>query len=167
MMDNYIQLNKDDRLKLEIVTDKGEKTGEYLIFDLEDIELPLKYQQLLEDEKKNKQWLRNQQIIIEKRQDVKGKKLMSKNEEDLMRVLNDFYKKEEEIYDMFLGKGGVKKLLNGRPMGWTRFKEINDLIDKYIMPKLDVKKNDIRDKIKSIYGTNVEVDAEEELKEDE
>ena len=46
MIDNYIQLNKDDRLKLEIFTDKGESTGEYLIFDLEDIDLPLKYQQL-------------------------------------------------------------------------------------------------------------------------
>ena len=45
-MDNTIRLSKDDRLVLEIVTDEGDKTGEYLTFDLEDIELPLKYQKM-------------------------------------------------------------------------------------------------------------------------
>ena len=165
-MDNYIQLNKDDRLKLKIVTDKGEETGEYLIFDLEDIELPLKLQHMLEEHKKNRQWIRNQEIIINKREDVKGKKLMSKNQEDLVKAINEFFRKEEEIYDEFLGKGGVKKLLNGRPLGWTRIQEIDEIIDKYIMPKLEISKDNIKDKIKKMYG-NVQTNNEEVLKEDE
>lgn len=164
MMDNYIQLNKDDRIKLEIITEDGEKTGEYLIFDLEDIELPLKLQNMIEEHKKNRQWIKHQEIIINKREDVKGKKLMSKNEEDMIRAINEFFNKEIEIYNKFLGENGVQKLLNGRPMGWTRLKEIDDIIEKYIMPKLEIKKDVIKDKIKSIYG---KVEKEEVLKEDE
>ena len=164
MMDNYIQLNKDDRLKLEIITEDGEKTGEYLIFDLEDIELPLKYQELIEENKKNKQWIRNQEIIINKRQDVKGKKLMSKNEEDMVRAVNEFFKKEIEVYNKFLGENGVQKLLNGRPMGWTRLQEIDEIIGKYILPKLDIKKETIAEKIKNKYGN---IEDKEVLKEDE
>ena len=36
-MENFIQLNKDDVLRLEIRTDDGKSTGEFLEFDLEDI----------------------------------------------------------------------------------------------------------------------------------
>ena len=96
MMDNFIQLNKNETLKLGIKTDEGEATGEYLEFDLEDIELPLKYQELLEKDKKNKEWIRNQMLIIDKRQDVKGKKLMSKNEEDKILKLNEFFKESKQ-----------------------------------------------------------------------
>ena len=93
MIDNVIKLNKDNILRLSIQTADEKDTGEVLEFDLEDIELPLKYQNLLEQEKKNRQNLRNQILIIEKRQDVKGKKLMSKNEED--KIKNKYGHKEE------------------------------------------------------------------------
>ena len=156
MKDNYIQLNKDDRLKLEIVTDTGESTGEYLYFDLEDIELPLKFQRMDEEQKKNMQWIRNQELIISKRQDVKGKKLLSKNEEDLARAYKEYFDKQAATLDIFLGENGVKKLLNGRPMGWTRLKEINEIIEKYILPKLDIKKDKVIDKIKAAYGESEE-----------
>ena len=78
MTDNTIKLNKSDLLKLKIVTNEGEDTGEYLEFDLEDIGLLLRYQELLEKDKKNREHLRNELLIIDKRQDVKGKKLLSK-----------------------------------------------------------------------------------------
>ena len=77
MDNNFIQLNRDNILRLGIRTVDGEDTGNYLEFDLEDIELPLKYQELIEEDKKNRQHLKNQMTIIDKRQDVKGKKLMS------------------------------------------------------------------------------------------
>ncbi len=88
MTDNFIKLNKDNILRLRIETNEGKDTGEVLEFDLEDIELPLKYQELLEKDKKNKEQLRNQMLIIDKRQDVKGKKLLTKNEEDKIKALN-------------------------------------------------------------------------------
>ena len=152
---NIIKLNKEDILRLEIVTSDGKKTGNYLEFDLEDIELPLKYQELLEKDEKNKKNLRNQLLIIEKRQDVKGKKLLSKNQEDEIKALNDFFKKEKEIYDLFLGKGGFDKLLNGRAMTWTVFEEIDELIVNQILPHLDLSMTRIQDKVKEKYSQAV------------
>ena len=71
MTDNIIKLNKDSVFRLGIQTSDGKDTGEYLEFQLDDIELPLRYQELLEKDKKNKEHLRNQMLIIDKRQDVK------------------------------------------------------------------------------------------------
>ena len=151
--DNEIQLKRNENiLRLYIRDEEGKRTGEYLEFDLEDIELPLKYQELIEKDKKNKENLRNQFLIIDKRQDVKGKKLMSKNEEDKIKALNDFFKKEEEIYDMFLGENGVKKLLNGRKLGWTSLNAIDEIIGKQIAPHLDLSMDKITKKVKEKYS---------------
>ena len=155
MTDNFIQLNKDNVLRLKIKTNDGIETGEVLEFDLEDIELPLKYQEVLEKDKKNKEWLRNQFLIIDKKEDVKGKKLLSKNEEDKIKALNDFFKKEIEVYNLFLGENGVQKLLNGRKIGWTTLQEIDEIIEKQIAPYLDVNMKNITDKIKEKYSQAV------------
>ena len=152
MIDNFIKLNKDNVLRLGIKTSDGKDTGECLEFDLEDIELPLKYQELLEEDKKNKGQLRNQMLIIDKRQDVKGKKLMSKKEEDKIKALNEFFKKEAKIYNMFLGENGVEKLLNGRKLGWTSLQEIDEIISKQITPYLDLSMESITKKVKEKYS---------------
>lgn len=155
MTDNFIKLNKDNVLRLGIMTADGKDTGEVLEFDLEDIELPLKYQELLEKDKKNKEYLRNQMIIIDKRQDVKGKKLLSKNEEDKIKALDNFFKEEIKVYDMFLGDGGVKKLLNGRKIGWTTLQEIDEIIEKQIASHIDISMDKITQKVKEKYGNAV------------
>lgn len=155
MTENFIQLNKSDVLRLNIRTHEGKETGEYLEFFLEDIELPLKYQELLEKDKKNKEHLRNEILIIDKRQDVKGKKLFSKNEEDKIKALNDFFKKEVEIYNMFLGEKGVEKLLNGRKLGWTTLDEIDKIIEEQITPYLNLTMDSIANKIKEKYSQAV------------
>lgn len=160
MMDNTIKLNKDNVLRLEIQKNNGESTGEFLEFDLEDIEIPLKYQELLEKDKKNKEHLRNQMLIIERRQDVKGKKLLSKNEEDKIKALNEFFNKEVEVYNMFLGENGVQKLLNGRRLGWTTLEEIDKIIEEQIQPHLDLSMKNITDKIKEKYGQAVKRNKE-------
>ena len=151
MTDNIIKLNKKDTLRLDIQTAEGVDTGEYLEFNLEDIELPLIYQELLEKDKKNKEYLRNSLMIIDKREDVKGKKLLSKNEEDKLRAINTFFNKEKEIYNMFLGERGVEKLLNGRKMSWTTLEEIDEIIEKQIVPHLDMTMENIQNKIKQKY----------------
>lgn len=151
MTDNFIQLKKDDVLRLGIKTSDGKDTGECLEFDLEDIELPIRYQELIEKDKKNKEQLKNQMLIIDKREDVKGKKLMSKNEEDKIKALNDFFKKEVEVYNMFLGERGVEKLLNGRKLGWTSLQEIDDIISQQIAPHIDLSMEKITQKVKDKY----------------
>lgn len=159
MTDNTVQkigLKNENLLKLEIVDEKGNSTGEFLEFDLEDIELPFKYQEIIERLKKSRQNLKNQFAIIEKKQDHKGKKLLSFNEEAKLKALNNFYKEQEEIYNIFLGKDGVKKLLNGRNLRWTTLSEIDELIEKQIAPQLNVTMDDITKKIKSKYSNKKE-----------
>ncbi len=152
MTDNFIQLGKNDVLRLTIVDSEGKETGEYLEFDLEDIELPLKYQDAMERSKKNRVELQNKLKMIDQRKDVKGKKALSKNTEDKFKALEEFYKKEEEIYNVLLGENGVSKLLNGRKLGWTSLTEIDNIIDKQIMPKLEKNVEYTYDKIEKLYG---------------
>ena len=152
--DSIIQLKKnEDILKLKIIDEEGNDTRNYLEFNLEDIELPLRYQELVEKDKQNKQMLKNQLIIIEKKQDHKGKKLYSANEEAKIKAMVEFYKKEAEVYDMFLGKDGVKKLLNGRELSWSTLSEIDEIINSTILPKLQVSKEKIKEKIMGKYKT--------------
>lgn len=159
MIDNTVQkigLKNENILKLEIVDEKGNSTGEFLEFDLEDIELPFKYQEIIERLKKSRNNLKNQFTIIEKKQDHKGKKLMSSNEEEKLKALNNFYKEQVEIYNIFLGENGVQKLLNGRKLRWTTLSEIDELIEKQIAPQLNVTMDDITKKIKSKYSNKKE-----------
>ncbi len=160
MTDNFIKLNESDILRLEIRTSDGESTGQYLEFDLEDIELLLRYQELVEKDKKNKEWLRNQILIIDKRQDVKGKKLLSKNEEDKIKSVNEFFKREIEVYNMFLGENGVQKLLNGRRIGWSTLEEIDEIIEKQIVPHFNLTMDKITDKVKKKYADAVQRNKE-------
>ena len=156
MEQKQIRLKDDDTLKLEIVDSNGVSTGDYLEFQLEDIELPFKYQEIVERLKKSRQNLKNQFSIIEKKQDHKGKKLMSSNEEEKLKALNNFYKEQVEIYNIFLGENGVQKLLNGRKLRWTTLSEIDELIEKQIAPQLDLTMKDITKKIKSKYSNKKE-----------
>ncbi len=155
MTDNFIQLKKSDVLRLGIKDSEGNDTGEHLEFNLSDIELPLRYQELIEKDKKNKEQLRNQMLIIDRRQDVKGKKLLSKNEEDKIKTLNEFFIKEIQVYNMFLGARGVEKLLNGRKFTWTTLQEIDEIIEKQIAPHLEVNMKNITDKVKEKYSQAV------------
>lgn len=154
MEENFIQLKKnEDILRLGIRDEDGNDTGNYLEFDLEDIELPLRLQTLLEEDKKNRTNLKNQYIVIDKRQDHKGKKLFSANEEAKIKAMNDFYKKEVEIYNMFLGENGVQKILNGRKLTWTTLAEIDEIIETIITPKLNANAKRIKEKIMSKYSS--------------
>ena len=146
-----IQLKKSDSvLKFGILDEEGKETGEFITFDVEDIELPLK---LAEAEKKHKANLRDikaQLIIIDKKQDEKGDGILSKNEREKYNALKEFYKREEETLDLFLGEGGTKKLLNGRNPYYTMYDDINEML-KPILPKLTKTTDDVIKSIKNKY----------------
>ena len=149
----YTQEIKDETGKIIV---ESKPTGEYLEFDLENIELPFIYQDMIEKLKENHKKIKNKFLIIEKQQDHKGKKLMSSNEEAKVKALNEFYKEQTKIYNMFLGENGVQKLLNGRKMRWTTLSEIDEIIEKQIAPKLDITLEDITNKIKNKYSKKQE-----------
>ena len=151
MTDNYIQLKKDNVLRLRIKDSEGNDTGNVLEFDLEDAELFIRYHELIEKEKKNRVWINNQFLIIDKKQDHKGKKLLSSNELAKLEAVKEFFQREKEVFDMFLGDGGVDKLLNGRKMGWTSLQEISDIIMEQIAPYFDNTMKSITEKVKEAY----------------
>lgn len=153
MEDNYIQLQKNDILKLGIKDAEGNDTGNYLEFDLEDIELPLRLQEMSEKIKKIRMDTHNKLKILEKKQDHKGKKLLSYKQEEEIKIMQDFYKRETDAYNMFLGENGVEKLLNGRKLNWGILDEIGELIEKQIAPKLKLNEETIAEKIKRKYGS--------------
>ena len=151
-MDNFIQLKKDNILRIGIKTPDGKETGEHLEFDLEDIELPIKLNQCNEEHKKNLRNFRNQILIIEKRQDKKGKQLLSWNEEEKIRVTKKFLEDETKALDLFLGEGGTAKLLNGRKPYITMHEDISEIL-KPILPMIKERCVNIHDKIISKYQT--------------
>lgn len=151
--ENYIQLKENnDTLKLRIRDKNGKDTGEFLEFNLEDLDYLLILQDMYEEDKKNRAYLQNQYKIIDKKEDHKGKKLFSANEEAKIKATRDFYKKEAEIYNMFLGEKGIEKLLNGRTLTLSTLNEIDEIIEKAILPKLRVNAEDIKNKIMEKYS---------------
>lgn len=151
-MENFIQLQKSNVLKFGIKTADGEDTGEYLEFDIEDIELGLRLKNAQVEHHNNQNNLKAKFIIIDKQQDKKGKYFLSKNQEEKIKALVDFYKKDAEILDGILGKGGTEKMLNGRKHYYTMFEDIVESL-KPILPKLQQSTEDVMNKIVKKYDT--------------
>lgn len=149
-MENFIQLKKDNITRIGIRDAQGNDTGEFLEFDLEDIEFPLRLQKCEADHKKNLLNLKNQYVIIDKKEDHKGKMLLSWKEEEKIKALQEFYKKEEDALDLFLGKGGTRKLLNGRNPYFSMFEDISDMLEP-ILPIIQRSSESITEKIKAKY----------------
>lgn len=154
MTDNSIQFKRENVLKLKLKNEMGEDTGEYLEFDLEDIELPLRYQQALEEHKKNYNSLKNQLLIISKKEDHTGKKFLSSNQEASIKALSEFYKKEIKIMDLFLGEGKTQMILDKvmrRKPYLTMFNDIMESIEE-VSDLFNVGYSSIEDKIKEKYS---------------
>lgn len=153
-MADFIQLKKDNILRIGIKDIQGNDTGEHLEFDLEDIELPLRLNECEAKHRKNLEYLRNQFVIIDKKEDKKGKFILSWKEEEKLKILQEFYKREMEALDLFLGQNGTNKLLNGRKPYYSMYEDINDMLVP-ILPKLKLKADDIANKIKEKYSNKV------------
>ena len=144
-----IQLKQDNLFKIGIKNAEGKDTGEIITIDLEDIKLPLRCQESEKMIKDNNRWLQAQRIMIEKRPDKKGKKLLSANEEALLKLVNEYYEKQTKAYELVLGEGAIKKILCGREMYITFFSDLEEQMKK-LRPKLNQNAVDLKEKIKSI-----------------
>lgn len=150
-MENFIQLKKDNILRIGIKTSDGVDTGEHLEFDMEDIELPLRLNQSELEHKKNLQNLKMQIMVIDKKQDKKGKQMLSWKEEEKIKAYKDFYNKEMKALDLFLGEGGTLKLLNGRKPYYSMYEDIGEIIEP-IMPLIKQRTDNIISNIKEKYA---------------
>lgn len=156
-MENYIKIKpKKDILKLGIMDEDGNIVKDNygnevcLEFDLADIDLPIKYNKcvaMINDAKKE---LKMQMIIIDKKQDHKGKGYLTYNEEAKVKAVKNFYKKMETAMDLFLGEGGTRKYLNGRNPYYEMFDDIGEALKPY-EDKFKLTLTDMTDRIKNKY----------------
>lgn len=137
--------NNDD----SVVKDK-DGNEVFIEFDLGDIELPLKYNKCINQIEQARKNLKAQFIIIDKKQDHKGKQLLSSNELEKVKATKQFYKDVEIAMDLFLGQGGTKKFLNERNPYWEMWDDIDEMLKPYY-PKMKLTVNDLTDRIKEKY----------------
>lgn len=145
-----IKLKNSNLLKVQINDEDGIPTGEFLMFDIEDNELPLKFQEIVEKDKALRTNLKNQMKIIDKKEDVIEKNKISRNTMEKIKLINNFYVEEMKVLDIFLGENGCKKLLNGRKPYMEMFEDIQEVI-KPVMDEIDKEIMSIEDRIKSKY----------------
>ena len=122
----------------------------FIEFDLGDIELPLKYNKCINQIEQAKRNLKAQFIIIDKKQDHKGKQLLSSNEVEKVKATKQFYKDMEVAMDLFLGQGGTKKFLNERNPYWEMWDDIDEMLKPYY-GKMKLTMKDMTNKIKEKY----------------
>jgi len=153
----YIKLKeKKDVLKLGFQDTEGKIIKDnmgnevYIEFDLQDIELPLKYNKCVNLIEQARNKLKSQFIIINKKQDNKGKQLLSSNEVAKVNALKQFYKDMEVAMDLFLGQDGTKKFLNGRNPYIEMWDDISEMIEPY-MGKMKLTIKDMETRIKEKY----------------
>lgn len=165
-MSEYIQLKqRKDVIKLGIMDENNKVVkDEYgnevcLEFDLGDIELPFKYNKCVNFIENARRNLRGQIIIIDKKQDHKGKQLLSSNEEAKAKALKQYYREMENAIDLFLGQGGTKKFLNGKNPYWEMWDDLSEAIEPH-MEKFDLTIKGMTDRIREKYKvTEVESDV--------
>ena len=159
---NYIKLEGTKYTKkFWIVTKEGKETGEYIEINLEGISILDKIDKFYHDYPKNRKWIRDELLIIKKKQDFTKKgELMSNNQRLEYEAIKKYYNMQKNTFDLFLGKDGVDKLLYGRDLEWNTIDEIQKLITEQIIPQLDITIENITNKIKKQYNLKEE-DIEE------
>ena len=154
---DYIKLKKkQDIFQLGIIDEKGnivkDNNGNEVCieFDLSDIELPLKYNRCINLIEEARRKLKSQMIIIDKKQDHKGKQLLSSNEEAKAKAIKQFYKEMEVAMDLFLGENGTRKYLNGRKPYWEMWDDISEALEPHLA-KMKLTVTDMTKRIKEKY----------------
>ena len=148
----------ENLLKFKLVDELGNDTGEYLKFDLEDMNCALRYQECIEEHKKNVEFIRNQQVIISKQQDHKGKKVLSSNEEKMQKALVEYYDREIKALDKFLGEGKTRVILKimDRDPYLSMFEDIDTILEP-IIPYIEKSYENIKKKIVGKYNENTNI----------
>ena len=127
---------KQNVYKLE-VNDKGE----YIEFDLLDIDLPNKVMNAYKNlEKEQKNAKLQEQIIYKKYADNETKKY-----EEIYKIQKEYFKNTRQIFDSFLGEGACQKIFGNT----DRYGMFDDLLEA-LYPHLEKMQIDIENIKKSL-----------------
>lgn len=143
-----IRYNKDNVYRVEVNDD-----GEYIEFDLLDIELPLKCAKASEDFEKETEKYSSEIMLINKKYEGKD----TNNLEYLVEISkanNEYCEKCRVIFDTFLGKGACMKIFgstNRIGMFDEFFAQLQPLLEN-LRIDMDTIKNNILNKYKKDNG---------------
>lgn len=139
-------------ITIKLEDENGNDTGETLVFDIEDVNTALNYQESIELHKKNLNYLKQTLIIIDKKEDHKGKKILSSNEEEKLKAMKKFYEDDMKALDIFIGEGKTQTILNimGRNPYYSMYDDIFELL-KQVTPLLENGYKDFEKRVKEKY----------------
>lgn len=149
-----IKLKENGVIRVPIVTHDGKETGEEIIFDLEDFELPFKLNKCkIEHEKNYKQAMKKLDEIekMELEENIEEGSIATQKELKSLEVMEEFFAKETKALDYFLGEGGTKKMLGGRHPYFSMFDDIDEMLQP-VYPLLDKCYEKSIEKIKNKYS---------------
>lgn len=156
----YAQIKKRENIyKLGLLNSETgkplyDKNGNlvYWQFDLDDIELTLKYNKCLNDIRNQRNKLKIAFSAIDKKKNIKqSKNILSNNDKEKIEALNQFYKEATKSMNLFLGENGVQKYLNGGTPYWEMFDDIAESL-KPFLPDLNISVDNMINKIKNKYS---------------
>lgn len=156
--ERIIQLKDSESvIYVKINDSEGKDTGVRIVFDLEDFDLPLNLNKSEAMHRKNLESLRNAFIIIDKKEDKKGKFLLSWKEEERIKEVKSFYEKEMKAMDLLIGEGKTQEILTamGRKPYYLMFDDIMELIDP-VLPEMDKSADILIERIKDKYHISEE-----------
>lgn len=154
-MENYIKVERKDIFKLGIADEEGnpklDENGKEvcLEFDLADIELPLKLNKCEHLIRKAQSNLKAKMVVIDKKEDRKGKMLLSYKEEEKIKALREYYDEMEKAIDLFIGEGGTRKVFGNRRY-WEMYEDLIEMLNPFL-PKMKISVDSIISRVKNKY----------------
>lgn len=127
--------------------------GETIQFDMEDIELPFKCQEAMEEVAKIQSNLKAKLLLIQKKEDRKKKNsVYSDNQLAMLKLYKETFAAMRAAMDKFLGAGACQKIFGDR-----NYLEMYDDLFEQLEPhlkKMELTADGIRKRIESKYGSN-------------
>lgn len=159
-MENYIKVERKDIFRLGIADEEGnpklDENGKEvcLEFDLADIELPLKLNKCEHLIRKAQSNLKSKMVVIDKKEDRKGKMLLSYKEEEKIKALKEYYDEMEKAIDLFIGEGGTRKVFGSRRY-WEMYEDLIEMLNPFL-PKMKISVDSIISRVKNKYQVKEE-----------
>lgn len=125
--------------------------GDYIEIDTLDFEFPLRYQKCYEQVIKIENKMRAEKAIIEKKTDKKKKNhLLSQNDEEVIKMMNERYTEMRKVIDDLFGEGTSLKVFGTH--NWiTMFHEFFDALTPF-MAEAGINDEKTYDAIMAKYG---------------
>ena len=156
-MEDFIQIKEENVLRIKVKDKDGKDTGLVITFDLQDVDLPLRFNKMDGLHKKNLSVLKQQGAALDKQEDKKGKFLLSWKTEKKLELLKEHYQREMTALDLLIGDGMTQKILDaiGRKPYYNMFDDIVESLLP-VLDKVDTEATKLINSIEEKYGVSVD-----------